>query len=284
MFSFKIESSLGIVELTHDLKNYAVVRIEGLTPTATTINTSIAGTIDGSFFNSCRTESRNIVATIILRGDIEGNRQRLYRIFPRKIPVTVYFANKNRDVKIEGYVESIEGDLFSKQEQMQISILCPRPYFEDVNTETNVIGEVQSLFEWPFSISEDDPIEISSETTTFIYTYENKGDVETGAVFTFQILGSITNLTLTNFTTEMYIGFNYEFSAGDVVTVSTIQGKLSAKLVRNGEETNLINYLQSGSTWVKLAIGDNELIYQVSSGSDEDVICSFVAPTLYGGV
>ena len=40
----------------------------------------------------------------------------------------------------------------------------------------------------------------------------------------------------------------------------------------------------SGSNWVKLATGPNEIIYQVSTGTDDDVIVSFIAPVLYGGV
>ena len=284
MFTLKIESSLGLVELTHDLSNYAVVNIQGLTPPPTTINTAIAGSIDGSFFNSARVESRNIVITIILAGDIEGNRQRLYRIFPNKIPVTVYFKNKNRDVKISGYVETIEGEIFSKQEQMQISIICPRPYFESVNSVSHTIGEIQPLFEFPFSIAEDNPVEISEISTNPIYTYDNTGEVATGAVFTFTFGGSVTGVTLTNYTTMEYIGFNASFSAGDVLTVSTIQGQLYAKLLHNGTETNMLNYLISGSTWVKLAVGENELIYTVTTGDDEDVVVSFIAPTLYGGV
>ena len=284
MFTLKVDNGAGITELTHDLNNYAVISIQGLTPSATTINTATAGAIDGSFFNSARVEPRNIVITIVLCGDIEGNRQRLYKLFPRKKEITLYFKNKNRDVKINGYVETLEGDLFVKREQMQISIICPRPYFESVDNNTNVVGEVQALFEWPFDISENEPVEISSETTTFIYTYNNPGDVETGAVFTFEITGAVTGLILTNFTTEQYIGFNYSFSAGDIITVNTIQGQLSAKLIHNNTEINLLNYLMSGSNWVKLATGPNEIIYQVSTGTDDDVIVSFIAPVLYGGV
>lgn len=284
MFALKIESSLGLVELTHDLNNYAVVGMQGLTPPPTTINTAIAGSIDGSFFNSARVESRNIVITIILAGDIEANRQRLYRIFPRKMPVTVYFKNKNRNVKINGYVEALEGDLFTKQEQIQISILCPRPYFEGIDSVTNTIGDVLPLFEFPFSIAEDNPVEIGEVSTSPIYTYDNQGDVETGAVFTFTFDGSVTGITLTNYTTTAYIGFNYSFTAGDVLTVSTIQGELYAKLMHNGSEVNLLNYLMSGSTWIKLAVGENELIYTVTTGDANDVTCTFNAPTLYGGV
>ena len=284
MFTLKVDNGQEITELTHDLKNYGVISIQGLTPTATTINTSIAGNIDGSFFNSARAEARNIVITVDLRGDIEGNRQRLYTLFPRKKEITLYFKNKNRDVKINGWVETLEADLFVQREQVQISIICPRPYFQGINSPVNLVDDVQALFEWPFSISADDPVEISTESTTPIYTYYNAGDIETGAVFTFSFGGAVTGLTLTNYTTQAYIGINYSFSAGDVLTVSTIQGALFAKLTHNGAEQNMLNYLISGSTWVKLAVGTNELIYTVTTGDDSDVICSFTAPTLFGGV
>ena len=284
MFTLKVDNGQEITELTHDLKNYGVISIQGLTPTATTINTSIAGNIDGSFFNSARAEARNIVITVDLRGDIEGNRQRLYTLFPRKKEITLYFRNKNRDVKINGWVETLEADLFVQREQVQISIICPRPYFQSINSPVNLVDDVQALFEWPFSISADDPVEISTESTTPIYTYYNAGDIETGAVFTFSFGGAVTGLTLTNYTTQAYIGINYSFSAGDVLTVSTIQGALFAKLTHNGAEQNMLNYLISGSTWVKLAVGTNELIYTVTTGDDSDVICSFTAPTLFGGV
>lgn len=284
MFTLKVDNGQSITELTHDLKNYAVISVQGLTPPATTINTSIAGSIDGSFFNSARAETRNIVITIVLRGDIEGNRQRLYYLFPRKKEITLYYKNKNRDVKISGWVETLEGDLFVQKEQMQISIICPRPYFQAVTSNTNYIQDVQALFQWPFSISADDPVEISAQTASSMYTYNNAGDVETGAVYTFTFEGAVTGLTLTNNTTGEYIGFNYSFTASDVLTVSTIQGALSAKLIRNGAEINLLNYLSSGSTWVKFAVGDNALTYSVTTGNDSDVICSFTAPTLFGGV
>ena len=284
MFTLKIESKLGTVELTHDLTNYAVIGIQGLTPPPTTINTAIAGNIDGSFFNSARVESRNLVITIRLRGDIEGNRQRLYRIFPRKAPVTVYFKNKNRDVKIAGYVETLEGDLFVQQEQIQISILCPRPYWQAIADITYELSVVQAVFEFPFDIAEDNPIEISTISENAVYVYDNVGDVDTGAVFTFEISGNITGLTLTNSTTGAYIGFNYTFAAGDIITLSTVQGELYARLKRNNGVINLLNYLTSGSAWVKLIIGENELEYSVTSGSDDDVRCTFVASTLYGGV
>ncbi|MBQ1574074.1 MAG: phage tail family protein, partial [Clostridiales bacterium] len=152
MYSLKIENTNGeIFELTHDFSNYYVTDVSGLTPPATTINTAKAGIIDGTFFNSASVEERNIVISLTINGDIEANRQKLYRIFPRKTACTVYFKNANRDVKIQGYVETIESDLFSKREKAQISIICPRPYFEDLATIYAELAATLSMFEFPFA-------------------------------------------------------------------------------------------------------------------------------------
>lgn len=283
MFTLKIENTIGqIVELTHNLSNYAIIGISGLTPSATNINTSTSGTIDGSFFNSARAEQRNIVIDIVLRGDIEGNRQRLYQIFPRKTPCTIYFANKNRNVKIQGYVETLEGDLFVQQEQMQISIICPRPYFEDLEYIYGEISTILKLFEFPFSITT--PIPFAEILDTPLATILNDGDVETGMTMTIAISGAVTGLTLYNTTTQQFFGLNYSFQDQDVITICTMLGQLSVMLTRSGVQQNLLNYVTADSNWIKLAVGDNNLTYTTTNSSADDVKVTIQAVTLRGGV
>lgn len=180
-FTLKIENTKGeVFELTHNTKDYVVADIQGLTRPPTSVNTSACAGIDGSFFNSARMEQRNIVLDLILRGDIEGNRQRLYHIFPAKTPCTVYFKNHNRDVKIKGYVETLEGDIFSVREQMQISIICPKPFWEDMQAVYDELSSIVKRFHFPFSIEE--PIPIAELNGSGGVTIENKGDVETGFI------------------------------------------------------------------------------------------------------
>ena len=182
-FTLKIENTKGeIFELTHNTRDYVVADVQGLTRPPTTINTSACAGIDGSFFNSARMEQRNIVIDLILRGDIEGNRQRLYRIFPAKTPCTVYFKNRNRDVKIKGYVETLEGDIFAAREQMQISIICPKPFWQDMETIYTELSSMVNRFRFPFSIEEEHPIPIASYGDPGCAIIENPGDVETGFI------------------------------------------------------------------------------------------------------
>ena len=153
MYSFKVKNSSGsILNLTGN-KNYTVYKIEGLTPPQATIKSSVKTTTDGGCINSTRRENRKIVIYMNIEWDIEKNRINLYKYFPVKKTVTLYFSNNSRNVAIKGAVELIECDLFSNRQTAQISIICPKPYFEDVNYLITNFSDITSLFEFPFSIS-----------------------------------------------------------------------------------------------------------------------------------
>lgn len=282
MFTLKIGNNRGsIYELTHNTGRYAVVGIDGLTRPPTNINTAIAGGIDGSFFNSARVEQRNLVISIILRGDIEINRQALYTIFPLKSKCTIYFSNKNRDVKIEGFVETLEADLFTMQERVQVSIICPRPYWQDMNEIIDSISTTVNLFQFPFSISEPIPFaEIYNEPHAFL---NNLGDSETGFTIVTTLEKNLSTLTFTNLTTGEFFKVDYTMLEGDTFILSTIQGGLNVQIEREGSSINLLNYIGAGSSWIKLVTGLNDITY--SCGSDEaDFPIAINAIWLYGGV
>lgn len=153
MFTLKVQNNRGeLYELTHDRDHYTVLNVSGLTLPHCNVNTSTSGTQDGEEYNSSHLEKRNLVITLALEGDIEASRQRLYRIFPLHSPVKVFFRNHNRDVMIDGYVETIDGDLFATREMMQISLICPQPYFEDLTGIYCEMGHELIGFSFPFSI------------------------------------------------------------------------------------------------------------------------------------
>lgn len=283
MFELKIENSRGeMFELTHN-PYYYVIGIDGLAYPSTTINTSTGGTVDGAFFNSSRVDMRNLVIRIVINGDIEANRQQLYRVFNLKKPCTVYFRNKNRDVKIEGYVETLECDLFSMREQAQVSILCPRPFFEDMNVIEEEMSNVLSGFEFPFSIGVGNPIPISEIVDYPLAVVNNRGDAEAGFIMQVEFSNYVSGFKISNVTTQQYMQFTYMFNDGDEVTIDTRPGKMKCELLRAGEATNLLPWLTTTSTWLKLDYGDNEFTYTVDSHEDA-VKVRFYATPLYGGV
>lgn len=285
MYSLKIENTNGeIFELTHDFSNYYVTDVSGLTPPATTINTAKAGIIDGTFFNSASVEERNIVISLTINGDIEANRQKLYRIFPRKTACTVYFKNANRDVKIKGYVETIECDPFVMREKAQISIICPRPYFEDLATIYAELAATLSMFEFPFAIEEDNPIPFSEATDYPIAEIMNEGDAEAGCIISIEVNDTIQGIKIINTSTQQFFYLDSAFVDHDKITISTISGQMGVTRERGGTKTNILNYVGANSTWLRLAPGVNYFTYTIDDGDTEDVEITFEATTLYGGV
>ncbi|MDE6777016.1 MAG: phage tail family protein, partial [Oscillospiraceae bacterium] len=265
MFILKIENTRGeTFELTNNEQDYAVVGVSGLTRPDTTVNTS-SGVSDGEYYNSSKVGMRNIVIDILLRGDIETNRQRLYKIFPLKTTCTVYFKNYNRDVKIKGYVEVLDGDLFVEQEQIQISIICPQPYFESLKTLYTELSKVMRLFEFPFSITE--PIPFSEKRNLPLCSILNSGDTTCGAVITISITGEVSDLKIYNTATQQFFGLDYEFGENDQITLNTQSGQKNISLIRNGETINLLSSMQAGSSWIQLATGINNFTF-TADGAD----------------
>ena len=119
------------LELTRpELSGFIITSIDGLGPVNATINTTDIATTDGALFNSARVSTRNIVLSVRYLGTvIEDIRQLSYKYFPVKKKVNLVIETDNRSLEIEGYVESNEPDIFSKEESAAISIVCAFPFF-----------------------------------------------------------------------------------------------------------------------------------------------------------
>ncbi len=284
MYTLKIENTNGeIFELSHDNQNYAIIGVTGLTRPATDIHTSAGGGLDGEFFNSSRVQMRNIAITVVLRGNIEENRQRLYRIFPMKTHCAVYFSNKNRNVKIFGYVEILDADLFTEQETVQISIICPRPFWQDMQTIYTELSQIMSMFQFPFAIEETPGVPFSEIVDYPTCTIDNVGDVRCGCVMVIDIKNTVQNLKIFNLTTQEFFGFDYTFSDGDQITINTISGQMSVTLNSSGTVTNILSAVVKNSSWLKLNVGEN--IFTFTSDDNMDAIdIQFQTGVLYGGV
>lgn len=108
-----------------------ITSIEGLGPGKATVNTTEIPTSDGGIVNSVRLSGKNIVIKFKFTGvtSVEEARLLSYRTFPIKKKVTFYIETDNREATIDGYVESNEPVVFSKDCEMQVSILCESAYF-----------------------------------------------------------------------------------------------------------------------------------------------------------
>ena len=287
MFTASLENSRGnVITLTGNESDYQIISIIGLNPPSAHLNTSSVAGLDGAMFNSARLNTRNIVITAKINGDVEQNRQNLYQYCPTKEKVRFYFSNNNRDVYIDGYVESVECDLFTNSEKMQISIICPQPYFMDTE-DTQVDGSsITALFTFPFTINESSPIPFSNYVLDNTIDLYNDSDDQIGVIIDIDINDDISTLLIQNTGTGDSFTLSYAFEAADHITINTIKGQKSVTLLRDGVTSNLFSAMQRGSTFFQLAAGDNFFSYVVdgSSSNNADVDIMFTFFKMYRGV
>lgn len=287
MYTAKLENSRGnVITLTGNEAEYQVISIKGLNPPSAHLNTSTVSGMDGAMFNSSRLNTRNIVITMKINGDVEENRQRLETFCPTKERVRFYFANNNRNVYVDGYVNSVECDLFSDDERMQISIICPQPYFLDTsNTQVNG-SSISSYFVFPFSIDVGYPIPFSEIVMNNSIMLHNDSVNEIGMIIDIDVEADVNTILIRNTDTGETFTLSYEFENGDHVAISTLKGQKSIILTRNGIRSNIFTAMQIGSVFFQLAAGDNYFSYIVDgdASNNTNVNILFTFYKMYRGV
>ena len=266
MYTASILSNGESLALTNNIDKFQVLSITGLNPPLANINLTTMAGGDGGRFNSAYLNPRNIVITLEICGNIEQNRNILYGFFRPKSPLTFYYSNNLHDVFIDGYVESVECDLFTQTETMQISILCPYPYFKSVNLNYYDLSDVYGGVQFPLSIEE--PIPFSTYDENHVTQVINSGNAAAGATFTVDIGVTCSEFTLTNADTLETLSLSYSFQVGDKIIITTGFGNKTISLVRGGTKTSIFGALQSGSTFFELLPGANSFFY-TTNGNDE---------------
>lgn len=236
---------------------FAVAQVTGLTPPPATINTAPIATKDGSLFNSAFLENRNIVILLYPTGAPETQRVNLYNYLKAKQQIRLELETKTRAVYIDGYIETIEGDLYENPQSLQASIICPDPYFK---ARTPIVKIFAS----------------ASEEIT------NTSDEESGAVFEITASGAAENPTLTNDTTGESYTINYSLQNGDKITLNTRRGEKSLTLTRNGTTTNILNAMAPSSRWISVIPGANTISYTAAAGSEALALKMTLEPIFEG--
>lgn len=284
MYTLIVRNKYGdSLELTHNEK-FTISNISGFDPPDAEIHTVRYAGEDGSVYNSSVMNGRTITITIAINNPAEENRLALYRYFKSKYPVRLYYRTETRNVYIDGYVQTFQVAYFNKKQTAQITVYCPRPYLiEDDLSGDNLIDMSNPLFEFPFSIEIDEPIPFSEPSDLLIQSVKNRGDLETGCTITIHAMDTVVNPRFVNQVNGQGIYLNITLAEGDDLVICTIVGQKSIKRIRNAVATNMISAFASGSEWMVIAAGENDIVVAADSGG-ANMVLSFDVPALYEGV
>lgn len=179
----------------------------------------------------------------------------------RRVPGTLTVAQQDGSGarSIDAYYESgLEGEtgqgwLWSKD---AITLFCPDGYWRDIDpiTVTHNYSPGGDFF---------DPFPTVSESLTLgEATVNNPGDADAWPTWT--ITGPASAVSATNVTTGYEFTLAYGIGAGEQVTITTLQPTVRGPLGQN--LSSALNW-PTAYLW-SLMPGDNDLIFNVSGGSD----------------
>lgn len=275
---------------------FIITNIDGLGAAKADVNTTKLAANDGTIYNSARLEQRNIVLELLLTfsPQVEDARQRTYQFFPIKKEVTLLFETDNRNSTIKGYVETNEPDIFSEKEKVQISLICPDPYFHSDKVNRTVFSGIDPLFEFIFSnesldenLIEFGSIEVAKEKSIF-YT----GDADVGIIMRIHAIGPAKMVSIYNIKTRESMTIDTDklekltgsgIVTGDDIIINTNRGNKSIQLLRHGAYVNILNCLDRGADWFRLVKGNNIFAYVADEGA-ENLYFSIDNEVVYEGV
>lgn len=258
--------------------NFKLSNVDGMTLANVELSSSTVASMDGDIVNNRRTTPRGIVLDLSIEGaDVEERKRYILRYIKPKQTARLRWTQAEREIEIEGIVETIEMPRYSNTVTMQVSIYCSQPYWQDIDF---VVQEISGFLDMHyFTLYENDMlyfpeggIVLGAYDTEKTKSFTNYGDVAVGMEIHIVALGNVENPIIYN-SAGQYFGINTSMTAGDEIVVSTVKGQKT--VTRNGE--NIIDQIKEGSTWLQLDIGENEF----TIGSDADIDGSIYFNLIY---
>ena len=271
----EIQNKQGLIlslPLRDKSSGFALKSIEGLGPVKAEITDSKFAQVDGAHFQSSRRDKRNIVMNIGFEphptvGSPRDLRNVLYQYaLPKSEVVLRFFHTDGFAVETEGYIETLETPIFSKETGATISILCMDPDFLGLTRKT-VINYVAPTGLAPI-------IEIDYEGTS-----------PTGVAMTLSIGADISSIEFqmtTPFGEVHRLPFSAPMLNGDRLQIDTRPGHKSALRIRAGARSSLLYGVSPTANWFMIHPGGQSQLEAIYDGVTQPLSVSYYER--YGGL
>jgi len=266
-----------------------VTKIDGLGSPQNEIYRQKSPYQDGTTVTHTALDERELVLEgVILASaqDRQKYRQVLLQTFNPKLKGTLVFERYGTKKQIECIPElapSFPSNMQENYQQFLITLLCPSPFWQDLQEGKEEIALWVSDWEFPIEMFENG-MEFGHRATTLIKNIINNGDVECGIRVEFRALSTVSNPSIFDFNSREFIKVKQDLVAGDKLIITTHFGNKRVELIKSdGTVENVFNYIDLDSTFLQLQPGDNLLQYDAEQGIDNLEVAIYHRP-LYVGI
>lgn len=250
---------------------YKIKEIEGLGPVKAEISTVANSSEAGSQYLSSRDVERNIVITVGFEPNyasgstVTSLRRALMDVFMPKFHVYLELDVEGMGTMlIDGRVESHVPNIFSEAPTVQISIICPYPYF-------TLKGEAPTVYTLP------------QGTDILSFDVPFDGLIPVGFLYEVTLTQDWTSdVSLMTGNMGEYLQVQGPFLAGDVIRFSTVRGDryVHKQSAGDWQKINLLGFFNGSLSSMKLYPGINHF----DSGPAITTAHRFTYQKVYGGI
>ena len=276
-------------------------KIDGITPGDVDVRSQDYAVLDGGVYNSSRMGTRTITLNFYYGFDphIESTRHRAYQYFPVKEQVRLDFLTDERDLSIWGWVEENDTQIFSEQEEGQVSIVCPDPYFYERETVSYTLGTAIAGFEFPFSNESltEKLISFGEIGNKHAYEIGYNGDMEVGAIIRIYFKSDpndIDQIDIYDIDDNVKLELNIsEIASKTGVTMeqygsivfNSVRGQKDIYYEKFGQRKSIIGAFDiMNFSWFYIHPGSNTFTFDMDDEYYDDVEISIEHSGAYGGV
>lgn len=264
-------------ELTTLNSDYILTEFSsGLGEVAATFQTQKAPYQAGSTLTGISIGERTIELGLLIRGedkeDISQKRMNLSKVFD---PLTgegvlMYQIDEVNVYRINCVADAFptfptgKGVRSSVAQRASISLTAHDPYWLDQYLKETSLFSFDDAFDFPQTF----PVSFNAEGPS--QTIYNTGHVDVPFIAT--LTGPNETPTLKNLTTGEFIRVNYPLETNEKLIINTTPGSKRIYAVDNlGTTKNVIGFMDPGSVFFQLQIGENQVAYNAISVPDSEV-------------
>lgn len=235
---------------------------------------------DGATYQGSTVKKRNIVLTMVDKGDHKYNRELLYTVFKPKSPGVFTYEEGDEVRTIDYYVENVvPGTASGLHWSFTVSLICPDPFFTDTQDTSVLVAGWTGLFEFVHEFKLE---ALGERSTEKLKTIENDSAADNvGLTLTITATGDATNPSVTRVESQQTMKIGTEsksltLHAGDILVITTGVNNKHVYLTTDGSTSEINEYLDEKSEFIQLMRGSNTIGYDADSGSEYmNVLCEF---------
>lgn len=195
-------------------------------------------------------------------------RDTLYKVFSLGQKGTLYYYEDDQSFKIDYYVKNIKTNNKFAYDSFQIDLLCPSPYFTDLNETVVSLATWNKLFKFPLEIPEGQGIMFGEKSQNTLATIINNSNIEIGMRIIFNADNTVKNPKVTNVITGEELVLDTTLDRGDQIEVSTYINDKNIYVLRDGSKIRKNNLLKFGSKFLQIHQGTNTFKFDADSGAE----------------